>query len=402
MPAKAAGGAVVVRPGDTLYALARRHGSSVPELQALNPQATQGALRAGDRLRLPAAAGPPPSPSAALELARGLWRAGARRARDPRRPPAAPGGGPVGEEAGRVPTGTDLWAGASSRVEAFGREEVRMLLVAPARGAGPAAQGLKADTFVAFYAPWCGYCAAMEPAWEALAGGLAHDPSVRVAKFRADLPADREWLARELGVRSFPTLLLFPRSRGSSADEPVRYAGRRDTESLFAFLRTSVRRNDAQQLVLRRPAAVLARLRAGSSAAAAWATAGGRGRALGPASLGVAAVLLLPAAAAVARAAARGRGLRPEKPGVDALDLGTVATLDIKLVDTDIAAALRSLFKPPWGSSAGQLAHLLVARAAWTALFAASAALRLLVGAVTLSWLRWGGGGRGSGLNYDL
>ena len=100
--------------------------------------------------------------------------------------------------------------------------------------------------------------------------------------------------------------------------------------------------------------------------------------------------------------AARGRGLRPEKPGVDALDLGTVATLDIKLVDTDIAAALRSLFKPPWGSSAGQLAHLLVARAAWTALFAARAALRLLVGAVTLSWLRWGGGGRGSGLNYDL
>ena len=60
MPAKAAGGAVVVRPGDTLYALARRHGSSVPELQALNPRAARGPLRPGDRLRLPAAAGPPP------------------------------------------------------------------------------------------------------------------------------------------------------------------------------------------------------------------------------------------------------------------------------------------------------------------------------------------------------
>ncbi|MFC4425520.1 RlpA-like double-psi beta-barrel domain-containing protein [Deinococcus navajonensis] len=43
-------GAYRVQPGDTFWSLARKHGTSVSALQALNP----GVLRAGQNLRLPA------------------------------------------------------------------------------------------------------------------------------------------------------------------------------------------------------------------------------------------------------------------------------------------------------------------------------------------------------------
>ncbi|MFI9630716.1 C40 family peptidase [Streptomyces sp. NPDC052042] len=49
---------VVLRPGDTLYALAGRHGTTVKALQRLNVLGTSTLIYAGDTFRVPAGTGP--------------------------------------------------------------------------------------------------------------------------------------------------------------------------------------------------------------------------------------------------------------------------------------------------------------------------------------------------------
>jgi len=57
---------------------------------------------------------------------------------------------------------------------------------------------------VDFWAPWCGPCRAMAPAFEQAAVQLG--PNVRLAKLNTD---DEQAIGAEYGIRSIPTMVLF-------------------------------------------------------------------------------------------------------------------------------------------------------------------------------------------------
>ncbi|HEX5805514.1 MAG TPA: thioredoxin TrxC [Macromonas sp.] len=61
---------------------------------------------------------------------------------------------------------------------------------------------------VDFWAPWCGPCRMMAPAFEAAAQQL--EPQVRLAKVNTE---EAQQLAGQLQIRSIPTLALFYRGR---------------------------------------------------------------------------------------------------------------------------------------------------------------------------------------------
>jgi thioredoxin 2 len=80
---------------------------------------------------------------------------------------------------------------------------------------------------VDFWAPWCGPCRTMAPAFEAAAAQL--EPQVRLVKVNTE---EAQGLAMRFGIRSIPTLALL---RGGS--EVARTAGAMDTGRLVAWAR---------------------------------------------------------------------------------------------------------------------------------------------------------------------
>lgn len=81
---------------------------------------------------------------------------------------------------------------------------------------------------VDFWAPWCGPCRMMAPAFEEAARRL--EPEVRLVKVNTE---ESQGLAVRHGIRSIPTLAVF---RGG--EEVARTSGAMDAGSLVAWIRS--------------------------------------------------------------------------------------------------------------------------------------------------------------------
>lgn len=83
---------------------------------------------------------------------------------------------------------------------------------------------------VDFWAPWCGPCRAMAPAFAESARQL--EPEFRLAKVNTE---EEQGLAARFGIRSIPTLVLFRNGR-----EVARQSGAMDTAGLMRWARSKL------------------------------------------------------------------------------------------------------------------------------------------------------------------
>lgn len=78
---------------------------------------------------------------------------------------------------------------------------------------------------IEFYAPWCGHCKQLAPAWAKAATKLKGQ--VKVAKVDA---TENQALGSRYGVKGYPTIKIFP---PTAKDKPEDYNGPRDADGII-------------------------------------------------------------------------------------------------------------------------------------------------------------------------
>ncbi|BFZ11289.1 hypothetical protein BsWGS_14328 [Bradybaena similaris] len=95
---------------------------------------------------------------------------------------------------------------------------------------------LKANrNFVMFYAPWCGHCKNLAPTWDELAKIYSKTESSPVVIAKVDCTVHTA-LCADHDIVGFPTLKLFE----VGGQNHKRYSGKRDLDSLKAFIQEQV------------------------------------------------------------------------------------------------------------------------------------------------------------------
>lgn len=82
--------------------------------------------------------------------------------------------------------------------------------------------------FIKFYAPWCGHCKNMAPAWEELGKALVDESGIEIAS--VDCTTSKATCTKA-DIRSYPSLKVF-----YNGEEVKKYQGARDVESLKSFV----------------------------------------------------------------------------------------------------------------------------------------------------------------------
>lgn len=85
-----------------------------------------------------------------------------------------------------------------------------------------------------FWAPWCGPCKVMAPAFEQAAVQL--EPKVRLAKLNTE---KEQAIASQFGIRSIPTMILFQKGR-----ELARQSGAMSAQDIMHWAQAHLLKSD--------------------------------------------------------------------------------------------------------------------------------------------------------------